>query len=153
MVNVTTKEDARGWKDRLAVSSNIKYNFKSGNRSKGKKVILSDSYICQCMQKKMTPKQLKKKEEALKRKEQKLGTHSNNSNKNNNLHLMSNARNKKTNCPSKMNIKVFPDRTYDKACEVQLWWIHNHSVTCFHVTSLAPILPATKDTFHDQKKL
>ena len=32
-------------------------------------------------------------------------------------------------------------------CEIELWWNHNHSVDCFHLTSFCPILPATKETF------
>ena len=33
-------------------------------------------------------------------------------------------------------------------CEIDLWWNHNHSVDCFHLTSFCPILPATKDRFY-----
>ena len=32
-------------------------------------------------------------------------------------------------------------------CEIELWWNHNHSVDCFHLTSFCPFLPATKETF------
>ena len=31
--------------------------------------------------------------------------------------------------------------------EIELWWNHNHSVDCFHLTSFCPILPATEETF------
>ena len=30
---------------------------------------------------------------------------------------------------------------------MELWWNHNHSVDCFHLTSCCPILPARKDKF------
>ena len=32
-------------------------------------------------------------------------------------------------------------------CEVELWWNHNHSVTCHHLTTFSQILPATRHKF------
>ena len=63
------------------------------------------------------------------------------------LHLLSKAREKKTDCKSKMSIRINRNKKMPYQCEIDLWWNHNHSVHCFHLTSFCPILPATRDKF------
>ena len=90
------------------------------------------------------------KEAALKRKEKRHRTHKDNSDKDGcKLHLLSKAREKKTDCESKMSIRINRKKSAGMPflCEIELWCNHNHSVDCFHLTSFCPILPATKETF------
>ena len=65
------------------------------------------------------------------------------------LDLLSKSRDKKTDCESRMSVKIFTKRTRDEMCEVELWWNHNHSVNSYHVQSFCPILPATKAAFEN----
>ena len=63
--------------------------------------------------------------------------------------MLSTARDKKIGCPSKMSIKLLPINAVKYVCQVQLWWINNHSIDCFHVQTFGQISPATTETFHD----
>ena len=56
---------------------------------------------------------------------------------------------KKPDCHSKMGVKIHTTKQLDDLCEVELWWNHNHSVDCHHLSSFSPILPATKHKFHN----
>lgn len=98
--------------------------------------------------KKLTKKQAMEKEAARKRKEKRYGTHKENIGRNekNGIHLLSRTR-AKTDCDSKMAIRIYTKKQLSELCEIELWWNHNHSVDCFHLTSFCPILPATKDKF------
>ena len=58
--------------------------------------------------------------------------------------LLSKIRDKKTDCDSKLSIKIFTKRPWDEMCEAELWWNHNHSVNSYHLQSFCPILPSTK---------
>ena len=78
---------------------------------------------------------------------EKLGT--NPQNIDSELHLLSTARNKKTGCPSKMCIKLLPINAVKYVCQVQLWWINNHSIDCFYIQTFGQISPAMTETFHD----
>ena len=51
------------------------------------------------------------------------------------LDLLSKNRDKKTDCESRMSVKIFTKRAHDEMCEVELWWNHNHSVNSFHLQS------------------
>ena len=105
--NITTKEDVDQWLQQFTTSSNIKYNAQGGYKRKGVKVIYARWYICQCKRKKLTKKQVAAKEAALKRKEKRHRTHKDNSDKEGcKLHLLSKAREKKTDCDSKMSIRI-----------------------------------------------
>ena len=145
--NITSKEDIDQWLHQFSVSSNIKYNAKAGYKRKGVKVVYARWYICQCKRKKLTKKQAMEKEAARKRKEKRNGTHKENIGRNaeNGIHLLSRTRDKKTDCDSKMAIRIYTKKQLSELCEIELWWNHNHSVDCFHLTSFCPILPATKD--------
>ena len=148
--SITTKEDVNQWLQQFTTSSNIKYNAQGGYKRKGVKVIYARWYICQCKRNKLTKKQVAAKEAALKRKEKRHRTHKDNSDKEGcKLHLLSKAREKKTDCDSKMSIRINRKKSAGMPflCEIELWWNHNHSVDCFHLTSFCPILPATKETF------
>ena len=146
--NITSKEDIEQWLHQFSVSSNIKYNAQAGYRRKGVKVVYARWYICQCKRKKLTKKQAMEKEAARKRKEKRYGTHKENiGNEENGIHLLSKTRDKKTDCDSKMAIRIYTKKQLSELCEIELWWNHNHSVDCFHLTSFCPILPATKDKF------
>ena len=46
-----------------------------------------------------------------------------------------------------MAVKIHTTQRLDDLCEVELWWNHNHSVDCRHLTSFS--LPATKHKFHN----
>ena len=147
--NITSKEDIDQWLHQFSVSSNIKYNAQAGYKRKGVKVVYARWYICQCKRKKLTKKQAMEKEAAKKRKEKRYGTHKENIGRNeeNGIHLLSRTRDKKTDCDSKMAIRIYRKKQLSELCEIELWWNHNHSVDCFHLTSFCPILPATKDKF------
>ena len=146
--NVTSKEEVDQWLHQFAASSNIKYNAQGGYKRKGVKVVYARWYICQCKRKKLTKKQEAEKEAAKKRKEKRHGIHKENiANEGSDLHLLSKTRDKKTDCDSKMAIRIHTNRKVSELCEIELWWNHNHSVDCFHLTSFCSILPATKDKF------
>ena len=105
--SITTKEDVNQWLQQFTTSSNIKSNAQGGYKRKGVKVIYARWYICQCKHKKLTKKQVAAKEAALKRKEKRHRTHKDNSDKEGcQLHLLSKAREKKTDCDSKMSIRI-----------------------------------------------
>ena len=61
--------------------------------------------------------------------------------------MLSNIRDKKTDCQSKMVIKICTLAEQGYTCEVELWWNHNHSIDRHHLTTSSPILPASKDKF------
>ena len=61
------------------------------------------------------------------------------------FHLLSKNRDKKTDYQSKMSVKIFTKRAINEMCEVEL----NHSVNSFHLQSFCPILPSTKATFQN----
>jgi hypothetical protein len=46
-----------------------------------------------------------------------------------------------------MVIKVRTKAVEGIVCDVELWWNHNHSVDCHHLTSFSQILPATRHKF------
>ena len=71
-------------------------------------------FICQCKCKKLTKKQAAEKEATEARREKRHGTHKENSGKEQcNLHLISKAREKKTNCESKVSVKIFYQQTIE----------------------------------------
>lgn len=53
----------------------------------------------------------------------------------------------KTNYKTNMAIRINRNKKVPYQCEKDLWWSHNHSVDCFHLTSSYPLLPATRDKF------
>ena len=63
-----------------------------------------------------------------------------------NLHLLSRAW-EKTDYKTNMAIRINRNKKVPYQCEKDLWWSHNHSVDCFHLTSSCPLLPATRDKF------
>ncbi len=145
--DLSTAKELEAWVSDFAVSSNIKYNTQGGYRRKGVKLLFAQWYICECKRKPLSRKQKEAKEEAQKRRQQRHGTHAANIEVLANLHLLSNTRDKKTDCQSKMAIKIGTTAVEENICEVELWWNHNHSIDCHHLTSFSPILPATKDKF------
>lgn len=148
--NVTTETEVKQWVSELSLSSSIKYNSQGGYKRKGVKVLLSRWYICQCKKKKLTKKQQDAQKIANQKRRNKLKTNPNNSSQEDaQLHPLSGVRNKKTECASKMSIKVLPKNNMENICQVQLWWTHNHSTDCFHLQSFSQIMPATKQTFED----
>ncbi|KAL9978127.1 hypothetical protein ACROYT_G015612 [Oculina patagonica] len=145
--DITCKEEVDNWLSKLAISSNIKYNTESDGRARsGKRVSFARWYICQCKRKKLTKKQEAAKAEAQKKKQFQKQPHPMNT-ETNQLDLLSKNRDKKTDCGSKLSIKIFTKRTRDEMCEVELWWNHNHSVNSFHLQSFCPILLSTKAAF------
>ena len=85
------------------------------------------------------------KEAARKRKEKSYKTHKENigNEENGTIHLLSKTRDKKTDC----DIRIYTKKQLSDLCETELWWNHNHSVDCFHLTSFCTILLAKKDKF------
>ena len=82
----------------------------------------SQWYICQCKRKKLTKKQVTEKEAALKRKQKRHGTHKDNSGKEGcDLHLLSKALEKKTDCNSKMAIRINRNKNMPYQCEIDIW--------------------------------
>ena len=147
--DITCKEEVDNWLSKLAISSNIKYNTESGGRTRsGKRVSFARWYICQCKRKKLTKKQEAAKRKAQEKKQLQKQSHPMNTEPQK-LDLLSNNRDKKTDCESKMSIKIFTKRTSKEMCEVELWWNHNHSVNSFHLQSFCPILPSTKAAFEN----
>ena len=145
--DVTCKEEVDNWMTKLASSSNIKYNTESGGRTRtGKRVSFARWYICQCKRKKLTKKQDAAKRKAQLKKQLQRQSHPMN-NESEQLDLLSKNRDKKTDCDSKMSVKIFTKRATDEMCEVELWWNHNHSVNSFHLQSFCPILSSTKAAF------
>ena len=145
--DVTCKEEVDNWMTKLASSSNIKYNTESGGRTRtGKRVSFARWYICQCKRKKLTKKQDAAKRKAQLKKQLQRQSHPMN-NESEQLDLLSKNRDKKTDCDSKMSVKIFTKRATDEMCEVELWWNHNHSVNSFHLQSFCPILSSTKVAF------
>ena len=123
--HITTKEDVDHWLQQFTASSNIKYNAQGGYKRKGVKFIYAQWYICQCKCKKLTKKQVTEKEAALKRKQKRHGTHKDNSGMEGcDLHLLSKAREKKTDCNSKMAIRINKNKKMPYQCEIDLWWNH-----------------------------
>ena len=148
--NVTSAEQVKTWVSELASTSNIKYNTQGGYKRKGVKVLLSRWYICQCKRKNLTKKQQEARNLTVRKRQKKFGTNPQNiSSENREFHLLSTLRDKKTDCPSKMSIKLFPMNAVENVCHVELWWTHNHSIDCFHLKSFSQILPATTETFND----
>ena len=145
--DISSPKEIEKWVSALAVSSNIKYNTQGGYRRKGVKVLFAQWYICECKRKPLSRKQQQAKEEAKRRKQKRYGTHASNIVVSDKIHLLSNVRNKKTDCQSKMAIKIATTAVNGNTCEVELWWNHNHSVDSHHLTSFSAILPATKDKF------
>ena len=76
-------------------------------------------FICQCKCNKLTKKQAAEKEAAVARREKRHGTQKGNSGKEQcNLHLLSKAREKKTNnCESKVSVKSFINNQMKHLCE------------------------------------
>jgi len=145
----TCTEEVDNWLSKLAISSNIKYNTESGGRTRsGKRVSFARWYICQCKRKKLTKKQEAAKRKAQEKKQLQKQSHPMNTEPQQ-LDLLSKNRDKKTDCESKMSIKIFTKRTSEEMCEVGLWWNHNHSVDSFHLQSFCPILPSTKAAFEN----
>ena len=68
------------------------------------------------------------KEEAKKRKQKSYSTHASKIEVSDKIHILSNVRNNKTDCQSKMAIKITTTAVNGSTCEVELWWDHNHSV-------------------------
>ena len=135
--NIISKDDVDHWLQQFSVSSNMKYSAQAGYKRKGVKILYVGWYIFQCKQK-----------AAKKRREKRHSTHRENTGKDQSpsLHL-SKTRQKKTDCDSKMVIRIYTNKKLANLCEIELWWNHNHSVDCFHLTSFCPILPATRDKF------
>jgi len=147
--DIACKEDVDKWLSKLATSSNIKYNTESGGHArKGKRVLFAGQYICQCKRKKLTKKQEDAKKKAQQRKQLRRQAHPMNTTEDQ-FDLLSKNRDKKTDCQSKMSVKIFTKRAINEMCEVELWWNHNHSVNSFHLQSFCPILPSTKATFEN----
>ena len=83
--------------------------------------------------------------EAKKCKQKRYGTHASKIEVSDKIRILSNVRNNKTDCQSKMAIKIATTAVNGNTCQVELWWDHNHSVDSHHLTSFIAILPATKD--------
>ena len=147
-MNLSTKKEVKQWVSEFAASSNIKYNTQGGYKRKGTKVIFAQWYICQCIQKKLSKQQQVEKDEVLKCKQKCHGTHASNAENSEKIQLLSNLCDKKTDCQSKMTVKIPTMQSLGNLCEVQLWWNHNHSVDSHHLTSFNPILLATKHKFY-----
>lgn len=145
--NLSTPKEIEKWVSDFAASSNIKYNSQGGYKRKGVRVLFAQWYICECKRKELSRKQKEAKEEAMKRRQNRHGTHAANVEASEKIHLLSNIRDKKTDCESKMAIKVRTTAVEGNVCDVELWWNHNHSVDCHHLTTFSPILPATKHKF------
>ena len=146
IADIINKDDVLKWKKAFSEFSNLKYNVRQGSKRKGKTVSFSQWYICQCERKKLTKKQEDAKSKVQERRNKAIGNKNNDTKE---FHLLSNLRNKKTNCPSKMSIKLFTKRSANEMCEVKLFWNHNHSTECYHLKTFHEILPATKQTFEE----
>ena len=146
IADITNKDDVIKWKKAFSEFSNLKYNVRQGSKRKGKTVSFSQWYICQCERRKLTKKQVEAKSKVQERRNKALANQNKDQKE---LHLLSNLRNKKTNCPSKMSIKLFTKRSANEMCEVKLFWNHNHSTECYHLNTFHEILPATKQTFEE----
>jgi hypothetical protein len=144
---LSTPKEIEGWVSEFAASSNIKYNCQGGYKRKGVRVSFAQWYICECKRKELSTNQKEAKREAIKRRQKRHGTHAANSEDIDTIHLLSNIRDKKTNCESKMAITVRTKAVEGNVCEVKLWWNHNHSVNCHHLTTFSQILPATRHKF------
>ena len=151
--NITSKDDLHTWLQWFTTSSNIKYNVQGGLKWKGVKVIYVQWFICQCKRKKLTKKlkltSCRERGSSSKKRKETYGTQKGNSGKEQcNLHLLSKAREKKTNNSEiKVSVKIFTNNQINHLCEIQLWWNHNHRVQCFHSTSFCQILSTTTDKF------
>ena len=145
--NLTTPKEIDRWVSEFAASSNIKYNSQGGYKRKGVRVSFAQWYICECKRKELSKNQKEAKNEAIKRRQKRHGTHAANSKVTDEIHLPSKIRDKKTDCESKIAIKVRTKAAEGNVCEVELWWNHNHSVTCHHLTTFSQILPATRHKF------
>ena len=145
--NVSTPKEIETWVSEFAASSNIKYNSQGGYKRKGVRVSFAQWYICECKRKELSRNQKEAKAEAMKRRQERHDTHAANAEVIDKIHLLSNIRDKKTDCESKMVIKVRTKAVEGIVCNVELWWNHNHSVDCHHLTSFSQILPATRHKF------
>ena len=105
IADIINKDDVLKWKKAFSEFSNLKYNVRQGSKRKGKTVSFSQWYFCQCERKKLTKKQEEAKSKVQERRKKAIGNKNNDTKE---LHLLSNLRNKKTNCPSKMSIKLLP---------------------------------------------
>ena len=146
IANITNKDDVLKWKKALCERSNIRYNTRQGTKRKGKTVSFAQWYICQCERKKLTKKQQEAKAQVQERRNKAIGNRNKDQKE---LHLLSTLRDKKTNCPSKMSIKLFTKRSVNEMCEVKLFWNHDHSPECYHLKTFHAMLPTTKQTFEE----
>ncbi|XP_028412191.1 uncharacterized protein LOC114535014 [Dendronephthya gigantea] len=145
--DVSTPKEIEKWVSQFAASSNIKYNSQGGYKRKGVRVSFAQWYICECKRKTLSRNQKEAKAEAMKRRQERHCTHAANAETTDKIHLLSNIRDKKTDCESKMVIKVRTKAVEEIVCDVELWWNHNHSVNCHHLTTFSQILPATRHKF------
>lgn len=117
-------------------------------QGKGREYSLQDNIFVSANAKKLTKKQEDAKKKAQQREQLRRQAHLMNTTEDQ-FDLLSKNRDKKTDCQSKMIVKIFTKRAINEMCEVELWWNHNHSVNSFHRQSFCPILPSTKATFEN----
>ena len=98
IANVINKNDVLKWKKAFSEFSNLKHNVRQGSKRKGKTVLFLQWYICQCERKKLTKKQEEAKSKVQERRNKAYGNQNKDQKE---LHLLSNLRNKKTNCQAK----------------------------------------------------
>ena len=103
-------------------------------------------YIYQCKRKVLTKKQEDVKAHVGEKRSKTIGNINQDQKE---LHLLSNLRDKKTNCPGKMSIKLFTKRSLYEMCEVNLFWKHNHSTECYDLSIFHEMFPATKQIFEE----
>ena len=118
IANVTNKDEVLKWKKAFLELSNVRYNTRQGTKRKGKTVMFAQWYICQCKRKVLTKRQEEVKAHVHEQRSKAIGNINQDQKE---LHLLSNLRDKKTNCPSKMSIKLFTKRSINEMREVKLF--------------------------------
>ena len=100
---------------------------KLGTRERKSKLFMQTGTFVSVNGKKITKKQEAEKEAAKKRRGKRYSTHRENNDKDQSpsLHLLSKTRQKKTDCDSKMAIRIYTNKKLANLCKIELWWNHN----------------------------
>jgi len=104
--NVFTEQEAKEWLSELQHQTDVTYRVTRGVQIKGQKIIYKTIRHCQHKRKQplKTPK------------------HSNSVNR----------RDKKTNCPATLTMKIHNKKHHSRPCEINILWQHNHSIQSAH---------------------
>ena len=121
--DIHTEEEAKQWISTLEHQTDVTYRITRGVQTKGQKIIYKT--IRHCQHKRKQPV--------------KTAKHSNSVNR----------RDKKTNCPATLTMKIHNNKHHSNPCEINIVWQHNHSIQSAHALSFKPVSERTKRRFFE----